>query len=98
MRTLVGSGHRRRCKGGLVTYLGILAVIQHAGSNRGIDPHAALAAGEQHEIFIEAVRAGTRWTIFAQQVDVKIGGLLPLRRIQLWLPFFVKPTTAPGID
>ena len=75
----------------------LLGIVEEAGRDGGIDPHAAFAAGEQSEVLVVAVGGGTGRAVFLQEVDIDGQAFLPGRCVELRLPFHVEPACAIGI-
>ena len=98
MRALLRLGDRCRCEAQLVGHGRFLRVVELAGRRGSIDPHAALAAGEQCQVLVEAVGSRARRAVLAHHVDVEVDGLAPGRGIQLRFPLLIEPAAAEAVD
>ena len=90
-------GDRRLCEADVLGYLRVLGVGQIAGCYRRVDPHRAVAVGEQVLVFHEAVRGGAAGAVLGQQGEIHVQSFVPGRSGQLGLPFHVEPAPAIGV-
>src|SRR5207247_11293783 len=87
---------RRLGEADFVGDLAALGVEQEAGRDGGVDPHAAMAAGEQREVLVEAVADHARRAVLVADVDIELDGFLPGVAVVAGLPLHVEELAAPG--
>ena len=98
MRAVGRDRHRGVREADILGHLRRLGIGQVPGGHGRVDPHGAVAVGEQRLILREAVGRDSGRSVMTHEVHVKADRLLPLGAGELRLPLLIKPAAAVRVD
>src|SRR6267143_3581076 len=97
LRAIRHLADRRGGEAQAARHLRLLGVREIAGRHGRVDPHGALAGGEEGTVLVVTVGAPARRTVLLHHVHVERDGLLPLGARELRLPLLVEPAATEGV-